>query len=260
MNKRLWIIFAVVVILALGALIWWKNLDDRTSGAKYVNYLNGKKLITMQSVVDARNKAANGGQLANNFTLSPDERAKIIPDHFLGDKTSQVIVIEYEDFACSACNGFASKAGQIHQDYKDRVLFIYRHFNIGQNTSTLSESAALATYLLTPGDDNAKNAAFWRMHDLIFSDQTCMEGNNKQTCQARLELYAKQLGLDAAKFREALTNYQVNGIKDKIDRDQALGLAMSNPVSATPTWYVNGEKIEGANDSKIRAAIDKALK
>lgn len=248
MNKRLWIVFAVLVIAALGGLVWWKNTNS-DGGTSYVDNLNGNKIITVDDVVTAKNKAANGGKVASDFSV---DKNTIIPDHYLGDIDSKVTVVEYEDFACSACNSFASSASSIHNDYKDDVLFVYRNFNIGQNTSTLSESAAEAAYLLGGQD------IYWKMHDLIFSDETCVEGNDKTTCQNTVIDYAKQLGLDADKFKEALTNYSDNGIQAKIQRDKKLGTKAG--VTATPTWFINGEKIEGANASAMRSAIDAALK
>ncbi len=248
MNRRLWIVFAVLVIAALGGLVWWKNTNNDT-GTSYVEHLDGSKLITVDHVVTAKNKAANGGKIASDFSV---DKSTIIPDHYLGDTNSKVIVVEYEDFACSACNSFAPSASKIHDDYKDEVLFIYRNFNIGQNTSTLSESAAEAAYILGGQD------IYWKMHDLIFSNEICVEGNDKTECNDTLVNYAKQLGLDANKFKETLANYSDNGIQAKIQRDKKLG--RNAGVTATPTWFINGEKVEGANASSMRSAIDAALK
>ena len=247
MNRRLWIVFAVLVLGALGGLILWKNANDDT-GTAYVEHLDGSRLLTVDNIVTAKNKAANDGKVASDFSV---DKSTIIPDHFLGNKDSKVIVIEYEDFACSACNGFATSANQIHDEYKDKVLFIYRNFNIGQNTSTLSESAAEAAFLLG-GEET-----YWKMHDLIFSDETCVEGNDKTVCHDTLVNYAGQIGLDTNKFKETLTNYLENGIQAKIQRDKRLG--RNAGVEATPTWFINGEKAEGANASNMRSLIEAAL-
>lgn len=246
MNKRLWIVFAALVIVAVGGLVFWKN-NESVSGA-YVENLDGTKLISKQNIVDAMNKSANNGNLSDTFKT---DESLIIPDHFLGKADSKVTVIEYEDFACTACNSFASSAKEIHDEYKDRVLFIYRNFNLNQNTSTLSESGAEATYLVG-GEDK-----YWEMHDLIFSNEVCVEGNDRNLCQQTITDYAKQIGLDSSKFEKALKDFSSNGINDKIKRDKALGIQAK--VSATPTWIINGKRIEGANKSNMKAAIDSAL-
>ena len=252
MNKRLWIVLAILVVATIGGLVWWRSAQ---SGDKnYVDYLDGTTRLTSQNISDAKNKAANGGQIAQNFKAS----GTIIPDHYLGKTDSKVVVVEYEDFACSACIALSPYAAKIHDDYKDRVLFIYRNFNLGQNTSTLSESAAEAAYLIGGDTETARETTFWQMHDLLFSDQTCMEGNDKNTCQNKIMSYAAQLKFDITKFTNGLNDFTTNGVQDKIQRDKALGLAAG--VNATPTWFVNGKKIQGANDSTMRSAIDGALK
>ena len=246
MNKRLWIILAVLVVVAIGGLVWWRN--SAPSSTSYISFLDANSLLTKQDIINAQNKAANNGKLASNFTPA----GPIIPDHFVGPANSKVVVVQYEDFACSACNGFAPTANKIMSDYKDRVLFIYRNFNLGQNTSTVSESAAEAAYLL------GGETAFWKMHDLIFSTQTCMEGSDKATCQNWLISLAPQVGLDTNKFKTALADFTTNGIQDKINRDKQLGINAG--VSATPTWFVNGKQVTGGSDSTMRSAIDAALK
>lgn len=249
MNRRLWIIFAVLVLATLGGLIWWKNTSNNESSTSYVEHLDGSRLITVDDIVTAKNKFANGGEAADDFTI---DKSTLIPDHYIGNPNAKVTVIEYEDFACTACNSFAQSATKIHDDYKDKVLFIYRNFNIGQNTSALSESAAEAAFLL------GGRETYWKMHDLIFSDETCVEGMDKETCRNTVIGYAKDLKLDGDKFKEALDNYADNGILAKIQRDKKLGSKAG--VTATPTWFINGEKAEGASASNMRSLIDAALK
>ncbi|MCL2037736.1 DsbA family protein [Candidatus Saccharibacteria bacterium] len=240
MNTRLWIFLAVLVVATVGGLVWYKNQGGDT--AAYTEHLDGTRLITKQSIIDAMKES--GKQDIDEST--------IIPDHFLGKKDSKVIVIEYEDFACSACNSLAPYATKIHEEFQDRVLFIYRHFSINQNTSTLSQSGAEAAFLLGGTD------AFWQMHELIFSDDRCVEGQEKSGCEEAILGYAELMKLDKDKFKTALTDYMTNGIKDKINRDKALGVVAG--VTATPTWLINGEEIRGANYNKMREAIEQALK
>ena len=54
-----------------------------------------------------------------------------------------------------------------------------------------------------------------------------------------------------------LNNTDNNGIQDKIDRDKRLGENLG--VTGTPTWMVNGEKVDGTTEENIRNAIEEAL-
>ena len=71
------------------------------------------------------------------------------------------------------------------------------------------------------------------------------------------EEYAKNAGVDVDEFNQLLTNTNNNGIQDKIDRDKRLGENLD--VTGTPTWMVNGEKVDGTTEENIRNAIEEAL-
>jgi protein-disulfide isomerase len=244
MNTRLWVVLAVLVVATVGGLLWYKSDDS-----SYIDHLDGDRLITKQNIIDAMKKS---GQ-------EDIDESTIIPDHFLGKKDSKVIVIEYEDLTCSACQSLSTYANKIHEDYEGRVLFIYRHFRLPDHpNSVLSSSATEAAYLIGGKTEDDRQAAFWQMHELIFQDQTCTGAADKNTCKETILDYADQIGLDVDKFKTALADFTTNGINSKINRDTALGRRAG--VNSTPTWIINGEKIVGARDSEMREAIEQALK
>jgi len=251
MNKRLWILLAVLVVLVLGGLILWKFSQGET--AKYLKYLDKDKMATVQDVIDAKNKVANGGELSSDFQLSDDEKKAIIPDHYVGKKDSKVVVIEYEDFACVHCAQMNATFDKIMEDYSDRVLFIYRNFSLSYPNSTITQSAAEAAYLLG-GEE-----AFWKMHDLLFQDDSTWTGQalSIDDRKAKISAFAEEIGLDAEKLLNSITSSAIkeNGIKDKLNRDKELDVLN---VKGTPTWFVNGEKVE-VTDESIRKALDAAL-
>jgi predicted DsbA family dithiol-disulfide isomerase len=54
-------------------------------------------------------------------------------------------------------------------------------------------------------------------------------------------LYAAQIGLNVEKFKECLSSekYNLEITKDILD-------GTASGVSGTPTWFIDGEKVEGA--------------
>jgi protein-disulfide isomerase len=227
MNNRLWIVFAVLVIAALGGLILWKKSDTPEIN---VDAYDIKKLLTVDDV--------GKGQ---------------IPDHFIGKTDSGVVVVEYEDFACVHCAQMASTFDKIMADYEDRVLFIYRNFSLEYPNSIVSQSAAEAAYLL------GGEAAYWKMHDLLFQDDSTWTGQAVSS-EKRKELlgnFAKEIGLDVDKFFKAVEEYRDNGISTKMNRDRKMGEKAG--VTGTPAWFINGEKVSEIKDATIRKAIDEAL-
>ena len=228
MNKRLWIVFAILVLASLGGLILWKKSD--TVAPADTSSLDGSKLLTQKDVGDGQ-----------------------IPDHYIGKLDAKVKVIMYEDYACIHCNEFNPSADEIFSEYKDRVLFIYRNFSLSYPNSTISESAAEAAYLVGGND------AYWSMHRSLFSNtawtQTAIAADQRKSL---LTDYAKNAGIDTDKFFAAIDNYKDNGIEAKLNRDKSLGLKAD--VSSTPTWFIDGNEIKAVTESNVKTALDKALK
>jgi protein-disulfide isomerase len=227
MNKRLWIVFAVLVLAAIGGLVYWKK---STITEVSVDGLDAKKLLTIDDVGKGE-----------------------IPDHYFGNKDSKVIVIEYEDYACVHCAQLASTFDKITNDYQEDVLFIYRNFSLGYPNSIVSESAAEAAYLLG-GEE-----AYWKMHALLFQDESTWTGQAVPFDQRNelLSGFAKEIGVDVDKFLSTIEDRRGNGIQTKLDRDKKLGIDAD--VSGTPSWFIDGKKIDEMSDSAIRKALDEAL-
>jgi len=89
---------------------------------------------------------------------------------------------------------------------------------------------------------------FWQMHDLLFANQGRLGKDD-------LLQYAKQLNLDVELFQHALDTHLYRPIVDaNIEEAQGLG------VIGTPTFFINGKKIVGAqNLETLTAAVDEAL-
>jgi protein-disulfide isomerase len=75
---------------------------------------------------------------------------------------------------------------------------------------------------------------FWEMHDLLFTNQKALKMTD-------LISYAKTLGLDIKKFQKSLDSRE---FQKQVETDMAFGKMLR--VTATPTFFVNGNKITGA--------------
>src|SRR4051812_8487644 len=90
---------------------------------------------------------------------------------------------------------------------------------------------------------------FWQMHDKLFANQQKLE-------RADLDGYAKEIGLDMAKFKADMDGHKY---KDQIDADSKHGTAVG--ASGTPTLFVNGRQIVGAQPfSAFQPMIDEEIK
>ena len=86
------------------------------------------------------------------------------------------------------------------------------------------------------------------MHDLIFANQ-------RELTTAKFEEYAKQLGLDLAKFKSDSTSAAV---KQRVDNDsrEAAGYG----VTGTPGFFINGKFLSGDKPfAEFKTIIDQEL-
>lgn len=148
-----------------------------------------------------------------------------------GSDSAAVKIIEFGDFQCPACQAAEADVRKMIAAHPDDVQFIFRHFPLGihPNAAPASQAAEAA----------GNQGKFWEMHDLIYDNQTVW--STQTNPESTFVSYAKQLGLDDKKFRD---DYNSDAVKNIIKRDQDYGESLE--VNQTPTFYVNGQKVAGA--------------
>jgi protein-disulfide isomerase len=168
-------------------------------------------------------------------------------NHKVGKGTSGVTITEYGDFQCPACFQFYPVVKQVKQTYGDQITFQFRHFPLSQihNYAMLSARAAEAAGM---------QDKFFEMHDLLYENQQVW--SNSPDPNKVFEQYAKQLGLNVNQFRDDLQSEEVNDI---VQAD--LAEARKHDYNSTPTFEINGKKIENPRDfESFQKAIDEAIK
>lgn len=85
------------------------------------------------------------------------------------------------------------------------------------------------------------------MHDVIFENQNALSVPD-------LKEYAKDVGMDTAKFNSCLDSGRTAGV---VAFDQKDGEKLG--VQGTPYFFVNGQMVVGADEQGIRNAVEKAL-
>jgi protein-disulfide isomerase len=89
----------------------------------------------------------------------------------------------------------------------------------------------------------------WALHDKMFA-------NNTALTPADLDGYAKDIGLDMARFAKDKDDPK---LKEEIQSDQKLGTSLG--ASGTPTFFINGRQLVGAQPfDKFKEIIDDEIK
>src|SRR6266849_484959 len=173
-----------------------------------------------------------------------------------GNKDAKVVAVNYDDFECPYCSRMHQTLfPQLLKEYGDRVTFIYKDFPLAEIHPWAIHAAVDANCLASQNAD-----AYWDFADYIHANQR--DVSNEKTPDARFAaldrlamLQGQKHSLDTVKLRSCVKAQDEGAVKASMKQGDAIG------VTATPTLFINGEKIDGAVPvSEIRAALDRALR
>ena len=173
-----------------------------------------------------------------------------------GAKNAKVVVVNFDDFECPFCSRMHETLFPvIFREYGDRVSFIYKDYPLSEIHPWAIHAAVDANCLAGLNPD-----AYWDFADYIHANKR--EVDVEKTPAARLDaidrmamLQGQRHNVDAVKLQSCLKAQNEDAVKASMKEADDLG------VSATPTLFINGQKIDGAVPiGEIRAALDSALK
>jgi protein-disulfide isomerase len=176
---------------------------------------------------------------------SAQEKAYEIPledSQVLGKKDARVSVVVFSNFECPYCARADKSLRELvnSPELKDTVNVVFKHFPFERHQEARpAAKAAMAA---------AEQGKFWEMTDKIFVNQ-------KELSQANYNKWAKEIGLDMAKFAKDLKDNDQK-YNAAIDRDIKLG-AETAKLEGTPWILVGGWLLQGdISAASIKKMID----
>jgi len=160
----------------------------------------------------------------------------------LGPENAPVTIVEFSDYQCPFCVRWYNDVFiRLMSEYKDQVRFVYRDFPL---TSIHPDAQPAAEAAHCAGEQDA----YWKFHDALFSDKY---GLGTQAYQQ----YAAEIGLDAAAFNTCISERRY---KAKVE--EGINLAFGVNVRSTPTFFINGLMVVGAQPYEVfKQKIDAEL-
>lgn len=223
-GKTLIVILAFVFVIAL-------------SFFSYVGYLSGK--IKKGEPVSFSFTKAQNAQTSKPATDLDLEKIETADDPFLGNRNAKLVLVEFADFLCGSSRKEFSVIRELASLYPNDLKIIYRDFPILGDDSI---------YLAMGGDCANEQGKFWQYYDYAFMNQG-------QVNQSNLDQLAVMLGLNKDKFSACLNSEKY---KEEVSKDFFDGIEAG--VSGTPTFFLNGYKIEGAVPlENFKKLLDKVL-
>ncbi len=237
------------------------TVGDRKAG-EYGNYdlvpitlSSGPRTTTYDFLI-----SKDGNQLIQltklDITHAPFDPADR-PGRGASAKDAKVTVIVYDDFQCPYCAMMHKTLfREVLPEYKDSVRVVYKDYPLADIHPWAIHAAVNANCL---AEQNLE--AYWDFADYVHFNQGVIRGDKRPLPEqmALLDSATAERGakysLDAKRL-EACTKAQAEtAVRASMKEGDDLG------VEATPTLFINGEKMDGAIPAdELRKTLDAALR
>ena len=188
---------------------------------------------------------------ANARSGSSSGAAVRAEDPVLGDPSARVTIVEYGDYKCPFCTRFFVQTRPMLQErYIDtgKVKLVWRDF---PNIDAESEPAAAAAWCA------GQQGRFWAYHDALYTsvwNTSYGQGVNVEGRAAYeghyFELARQVGGIDVDTFRTCLgSGAGLDAVRSGRD------LGASQGVQGTPTFFIDGQKVVGAQPFEVFAQL-----
>lgn len=158
-------------------------------------------------------------------------------DHIQGPIDAVIALVEYGDYECPLCGEVYPIIKAIQDRLGDRLCFAFRNF-------PLSNMHPHAQHAAEAAEAAAGQGKFWEMHDMLYENQGALDDEN-------LARYASAVGLDAKRL---MAEVQAGAHTARVREDFRSGVR--GGVNGTPSFFINGERYDGAHDlDELLAAV-----
>lgn len=159
----------------------------------------------------------------------------------LGPANAPVTLVEFSDFECPVCRSLHDALRGLLPNYP-QVRVIFKDYPLEQ-IHPWARTAALAGRCAYQQDPKA----FWKMYDLIYDSQEVISAEN---AWSKVTDFAGQSGLTPEVFKTCMASPEAGSA---VDASRANGVQLE--VNSTPTIFVNGRRIVGADPHTLEQYI-----
>ena len=159
----------------------------------------------------------------------------------LGPANASVTLVEFSDFECPVCRSLHDALRGLLPNYP-QVRVVFKDYPLDQ-IHPWARTAAIAGRCAYQQDPKA----FWKMYDLIYDSQDVISAEN---VWGKMTDFAGQSGLNPDAFKACMASPEA-GAAVNASRDNGIQLE----VGSTPTIFVNGRRIVGADPHTLEQYI-----
>ncbi len=175
-----------------------------------------------------------------------------------GNKDAKVTIVNFDDLECPFCSRMHDQLSkEVPKLYGDKVRIIYKDFPLTEIHPWATHAAIDANCLAAQNND-----AYWDFADYAHANQKQLSADMKPPFVqqfAALDKAALEIGqrrnLQPAPLQACIKEQKPSQVTASMKEGNELD------ISATPTMFINGEKIDGAAPmAELQAAINRALR
>jgi protein-disulfide isomerase len=160
----------------------------------------------------------------------------------LGNPNAPITLVEYSDFECPVCRNLHDSLRGLLPNYP-QVKVIFKDYPL-DTIHPWARTAALAGRCAYQQDPKA----FWKMYDSIYDNQDVISASNVYD---KVTDFAAGAGLNQEVFKACMSAPETT---QAIDASIANGNLLE--VRSTPTVFVNGRRIVGADPRMVQQYLD----
>jgi protein-disulfide isomerase len=180
---------------------------------------------------------------AKEEALAAAERSKALEKASIGvpirgAEGAKVTIVEFSDFQCPYCARAAKTVDEVVAKHGQNVKIVFKHFPL--DFHPWAKPAAVAANCAA----QQSSEAFWLLHDKYFEHQRELTPEN---VMAQSKTYLADSGVDLAAWStcaEDTTSDAHQAMVAAVEADLALAAELG--VEGTPSFFVNGVELEGA--------------
>ena len=177
---------------------------------------------------------------------APDTSVHVVPigsSPTRGPSTALVTIVEFSEFQCPFCQKVQPTLDRVRTDYGNEVRFVWKNEPLPMHAQ-----AEPAAELALEARSQKGETMFWSIHDALFADQA-------HIAMPDLLAIARRFGLNESAVSTAIRTTKWSA---PISADQTL--ASSLGATGTPTFFINGRKLVGAQPyEKFKDLIDSEM-
>ena len=155
---------------------------------------------------------------------------------FKGAERAAVTIVKFEDFQCPYCKTVQLTYQELLKRYNGKVRLVHKDLPL----DSIHPQARQAAEAARCAGDQGK---FWEYHDRLYA-------NSPKAGVEELKSYAKELGLNVTSFDQCVASGKFKGL---VQKDLSEGAQLG--LTGTPTFFINGRELSGAQPVDAFAAI-----